>query len=102
MSARSWTGVDMKLFCDSRRLGKNSPRRRQQAASETYPSSFVESRPAENPLRLDVRQAARLLCMSRAQLYNRIKEGLIRPQKDGARTYISRSELVRYVESLER
>ena len=37
--------------------------------------------------------------MSRDQLYNRICEGTIRPQKDGARTYITRAELERYVDS---
>jgi hypothetical protein len=35
--------------------------------------------------------------MSRAQLYNRMKEGRIKGQKDGARTYITRIELERYV-----
>jgi hypothetical protein len=33
--------------------------------------------------------------MSRAQLYNRIHEGSLQPQKDGARTYITRAELER-------
>jgi hypothetical protein len=37
--------------------------------------------------------------MSRAQLYNRICEGTIRPQKNGARTYITQAELERYVDS---
>ena len=50
-------------------------------------------------LRFEVFEAAQILRMSRAQLYNRIHEGSIRPQKDGARTYITRSELDRYVES---
>jgi hypothetical protein len=35
--------------------------------------------------------------MSRAQLYNRMKEGRIKGQKDGALTYITRIELERYV-----
>ena len=52
------------------------------------------------PLRFAVAEAAQLLRMSRAQLYNRINEGSIRPQKDGVRTYITRSELERYVNSL--
>jgi hypothetical protein len=38
-----------------------------------------------------------MLRMSRAQLYNRLKEGRIKGQKDGARTYITRVELERYV-----
>ena len=52
------------------------------------------------PLRFAVAEAAKILRMSRAQLYIRISEGSIRPQKDGARTYITRSELERYVNSL--
>jgi len=44
-------------------------------------------------------EAARILRMSRAQLYNRIHEGSIKRQKDGSRTYITRGELERYVES---
>jgi hypothetical protein len=37
--------------------------------------------------------------MSRAQPYNRICEGAIRPQKDGARTYVAQAERERYVDS---
>lgn len=48
-------------------------------------------------LRFDIGEAARILRMSRAQLYNRIHQGSIRCQKDGARTYITRPELERYV-----
>jgi excisionase family DNA binding protein len=50
-------------------------------------------------LRFEVPEAAQILRMSRAQLYNRIHEGSIKPQKDGTRTYITRGELERYVES---
>ena len=50
-------------------------------------------------LRFDIAEAAQILRMSRAQLYNRICEGTIRPQKDGARTYTTRAELERYVDS---
>jgi Helix-turn-helix domain len=50
-------------------------------------------------LRFDVAEAAQILRMSRAQLYNRICEGTIRPQKDGALTYITQAELERYVDS---
>jgi excisionase family DNA binding protein len=50
-------------------------------------------------LRFDIAEAAQILRMSRAQLYNRINEGSITPQKDGTRTYITRSELERYVEA---
>jgi helix-turn-helix protein len=48
-------------------------------------------------LRFEVIEAAQILRMSRAQLYNRINDGSIHPQKDGARTYITRAELERYV-----
>jgi hypothetical protein len=50
-------------------------------------------------LRFEISEAALILRMSRAQLYTRIHEGCIKPQKDGARTYITRPELDRYVES---
>ena len=55
--------------------------------------------PALPSLRFEVPEAARILRMSRAQLYIRIREGSIRRQKDGARTYITRAEIERYVES---
>jgi hypothetical protein len=50
-------------------------------------------------LRFEITEAARILRMSRAQLYNRIHVGALTPQKDGSRTYITRSELERYVQS---
>lgn len=50
-------------------------------------------------LRFEISEAARILRISRAQLYNRIHEGSLKRQKDGARTYITRVELERYVES---
>jgi hypothetical protein len=58
--------------------------------------------PPPNPLpalRFEIVEAALILRMSRAQLYTRIQEGVIKPQKDGARTYITRPELERYVEA---
>lgn len=48
-------------------------------------------------LRFEVQEAAQILRMSRAQLYIRIGEGALRAQKDGARTYLTRDELERYV-----
>jgi hypothetical protein len=60
-------------------------------------STETASRPLP-ALRFDIAEAAQILRMSRAQLYNRICEGTIRPQKDGARTYITRAELERYVD----
>jgi len=50
-------------------------------------------------LRFEIPEAAKILRMSRAQLYNRIQQGAIIPQKDGGRTYITRAELERYVEA---
>src|SRR5690242_19546989 len=50
-------------------------------------------------LRFDTAEAAAILRMSRAQLYKRIKSGALRRQKDGTRTYITREELERYVQS---
>jgi hypothetical protein len=50
-------------------------------------------------LRFEVSEAARILRMSRAQLYKRINDGALRPQKDGARTYLTRVELERYVDA---
>jgi excisionase family DNA binding protein len=50
-------------------------------------------------LRFSIPEAAHILRVSRALLYNRINEGTIQPHKDGTRTYIPRVELERYVES---
>ena len=50
-------------------------------------------------LRFEMSEAARILRISRAHLYNRLHDGSIRAQKDGARTYITHAELERYVES---
>ncbi|MGH8259012.1 MAG: helix-turn-helix domain-containing protein [Steroidobacteraceae bacterium] len=52
-------------------------------------------------LRFEISEAARILRMSRAQLYFRISDGAIKPQKDGARTYITPTELERYVDSCD-
>jgi hypothetical protein len=50
-------------------------------------------------LRFEISEAAIILRMSRAQVYKRINSGALRVQKDGARTYVTRVELERYVES---
>ena len=60
---------------------------------------FADTRDTLPALRFEVIEAAQILRMSRAQLYNRIHDGSISRQKDGARTYITRAELERYVES---
>lgn len=62
--------------------------------------SIAEAPKVELPsLRFEITEAAQILRMSRAQLYNRIHDGALTPQKDGARTYVTRAELERYVES---
>lgn len=49
------------------------------------------------PLRATIDEAASVLRISRAFLYQRIAGGEIHVQKDGKRSYISRVELERYV-----
>jgi hypothetical protein len=66
------------------------------ASTRCSPERLTDSLPT---LRFGIGEAAQILRMSRAQLYNRIQTGTIRPQKDGARTYITRVELERYVGS---
>lgn len=63
---------------------------------ESRPEPAVATLPH---LRFEVPEAARILRISRAQLYNRLQEGSLKCQKDGARTYITCAELERYVES---
>jgi len=48
-------------------------------------------------LRFEITKAARILRISRATLYERIRGGLIATQKDGRRTFITAAELHRYV-----
>jgi len=48
-------------------------------------------------LRFEITEAARILRISRAILYDRIHDGLIPTQKDGRRTFITAAELHRYV-----
>jgi hypothetical protein len=68
------------------------------AAERRVAKNVVSALPA---LRFEISEASRILRMSRAQLYHRIGEGAIRIQKDGARTYITISELERYVKSCD-
>jgi len=53
-------------------------------------------------LRVSIVEAAEMLRMSRALLYQRIRAGSIKVQKDGMRTYISLAELKRYVALCDR
>lgn len=48
-------------------------------------------------LRFDLPEEARILRLSRATLYHRIRTGQIATQKDGRRSYVTAEELQRYV-----
>jgi len=48
-------------------------------------------------LRFDIAEAARILRMSRATLYQRVIAGKLKVQKDGRRTYVTVTELQRYI-----
>jgi excisionase family DNA binding protein len=52
-------------------------------------------------LRFEIVEAARILRMSRATLYERIRVGQIKAQRDGRRRYVTAVELQRYVASKE-
>jgi len=64
--------------------------------SEASMSVSLESLPQ---LRFEIAEAARILRMSRATLYERIRVGEIAAQKDGRRRYITAVELNRYIAS---
>jgi excisionase family DNA binding protein len=57
------------------------------------------SLPAESlpQIRFDITETARILRISRATLYERIRLGEIKTQKDGRRSYVTAVELQRYV-----
>ena len=48
-------------------------------------------------LRFAISEVASILRLSRATLYQRIRDGLITTHKDGGRTFITAEELRRYV-----
>jgi excisionase family DNA binding protein len=48
-------------------------------------------------IRFDIMEAARILRISRATLYERINAGEIKTQKDGRRSFVTANELQRYV-----
>lgn len=50
-------------------------------------------------LRFNVSESARILRISKAALYQRIREGELALQKDGRRSFITAEELQRYVSS---
>ena len=51
-------------------------------------------------LRFEIIEAACILRMNRATLYERISAGQIKAQRDGRRRYITAAELRRYVASM--
>jgi excisionase family DNA binding protein len=50
-------------------------------------------------MRFAIVEAARILRMSRATLYERIRTGQLSAQRDGRRRYITAAELHRYITS---
>lgn len=50
-------------------------------------------------MRFDITETARILRLSRATLYERVRDGKIRTQKDGRRSFVTVSELQRYISS---
>jgi excisionase family DNA binding protein len=48
-------------------------------------------------IRFEISEAARILRLSRATLYERIRCGELKTQKDGRRSYILATELYRYI-----
>jgi hypothetical protein len=84
-----------RAFCDETR--SRAPK-----DMSSNPREFADQRPYPPPvLRFEIQEASDILRMSRAQVYNRIAQGAIKAQKDGARTYITLRELERYVASCE-
>jgi excisionase family DNA binding protein len=55
--------------------------------------------PAESlpQLRFEIAEVTRILRLSRATLYERIRDGQIKTQKDGRRSFVTATELHRYV-----
>jgi excisionase family DNA binding protein len=51
----------------------------------------------ELPQLREIIETARILRMSRATLYERIRAGEIKAQKDGRRRYVTAAELQRYI-----
>lgn len=52
----------------------------------------------EKRLRYGLDEVATMLGVSRSTLYNRIRAGLLRVQRDGRRTFVLAREIERYVE----
>lgn len=52
-------------------------------------------------LRFTVEETLQLLKLSRSAIYQRIAAGALRTTKDGARTFITRGEIERYLTACE-
>jgi len=50
-------------------------------------------------LRFEILEAARILSLSRATLYQRIRAGQLAIHKDGRRSYVTAAEPQRYIEA---
>jgi excisionase family DNA binding protein len=57
-------------------------------------SSSIDNLPQ---IRFDIAEASRILRMSHASVYARIRTGELRTHKDGRRSYVTAAELERYV-----
>lgn len=58
---------------------------------------MIQSSESLPQLRFDIPEVARILRISRATLYQRIRTGAIKIHKDGRRTFVTAEELLRYV-----
>jgi excisionase family DNA binding protein len=54
------------------------------------------------PLRVSVNNACSMLGISRTTIYRHAREGLLKITRDGGRSFISMTELKRFVQSQER
>jgi len=52
-------------------------------------------------LRYPVHEARNLLGLGHSKFYERVKEGKLRLQKDGKRSFVTATELARYIDSCE-
>jgi excisionase family DNA binding protein len=89
-----WSGLLHKIPDVIYVSGNPNPSKTFRVRLEACMSTTVEPLPH---LRFEIPEAARILRISRATLYERIREGLITTQKDGRRTFITAAELQRYV-----
>jgi Helix-turn-helix domain len=94
--------VNVAARVSSARALCDEPQSRAPKDMSSNPRELTDQRPYPPPaLRFEIQEASDILRMSRAQVYNRIAQGAIKAQKDGARTYITLRELERYVDSCE-